>query len=285
MRQLGGLGGLRRLSRLWRRPSLDLVRGVALFAASLVVVLSVWQWASVTERVSALILPRPTDIWSELVFFFQNFFGEIGYWHHTWVTVQEILLGFAIAALAAFVLGAVVGESRLARDLLMPYAVTLNATPKVAFVPVFVVWLGFGMAPKVVIAALIAFFPVFVNTISGMQALDLEQVELLRSLRASRWQTFKLLKLFNALPFVFAGLKTAMVLSVIGAIVAEFGGASEGIGYLIDESSSRLRADQVFAYVIVLSVVGYALFEIINLVERKVVFWVDREQHHGRLGT
>jgi NitT/TauT family transport system permease protein len=123
---------------------------------------------------------------------------------------------------------------------------------------------------------MIAFFPVFVNTIAGMQAVHLEQVELMRSLRSSRWMTFRLLKLYNSLPYVFAGLKTAMVLSVIGAIVAEFGGASEGLGYLIRQSSSRLRVDQVYAYIIVLSVLGYVLYTLIGWVERRIVFWIDR---------
>ena len=259
----------------------DRLRGVVTFAVSLVVVLGVWQWASKTGRVSPLILPRPTAIWDELFFFFDNFFSGVGYWRHTWVTVQEVLLGFGIASISAFVLGTLVSEFRLVREVVMPYAVALNATPKVAFVPVFIVWLGFGMAPKVLVAAMIAFFPVYVNTIAGMQSLHVEQVELLRSLRASRWQTFRILKLFNSLPFVFAGLKTGMVLSVIGAIVAEFGGASEGLGYLIRQSSSRLRADQVFAYIAVLSVLGYALFALINRLERKVVFWVD-QAHQGR---
>lgn len=268
----------------WKSSAFDRMRGLLVFVISLVVVLSVWQWAAETERVSVLILPKPTDIWDELYFFFQNFFGEIGYWHHTWVTVQEVLLGFAIASGSAFVLGTLVGESRLAREIIMPFAITLNATPKVAFVPVFVVWLGFGMAPKVLVAAFIAFFPVFVNTITGMQSLHIEQIELMRSLRASRWQTFRLLKVFNALPFVFAGLKTAMVLSVIGAIVAEFGGASEGLGYLIRQASSRLRADQVFAYITVLSVVGYTLFEVINRLERRIVFWVDRQHPQLNIG-
>lgn len=260
------------------RPRLvfERFRGLLTFVVSLVVVLVVWQWAAVTERVSPLILPKPTAIWDELLFFFDNFFSGVGYWRHTWVTVQEMLLGFAIASASAFVLGTLVSEFRMVREVVTPYAVALNATPKVAFVPVFIVWLGFGMAPKVLVAALIAFFPVFVNTITGMHSIHVEQVELLRSLRASRWQTFRILKLFNSLPFVFAGLKTAMVLSVIGAIVAEFGGASEGLGYLIRQSSSRLRADQVFAYITVLSVLGYVLFDLISRVERKVVFWVDR---------
>lgn len=267
------------MKRLRSSLTFDRVRGTLVFGMTLVLVVTVWQWASATEKVSPLILPRPLELWDALYFFGVNFFTGIEYWRHTWVTVQEVLLGFGFAAVAAFVLGTLVSEFRLVNEAVMPFAVAMNATPKVAFVPVLIVWLGFGMAPKIIVAAMIAFFPVFVNTISGMQSLHVEQVELMRSLRSSRWQTFRILKLMNSLPFVFAGLKTGMVLSVIGAIVAEFGGASEGLGYLIRQSSSRLRADQVFAYILVLSVLGYLLFSLINRLERKVVFWVDRTQY------
>ena len=251
------------------------LRGVALFTASLIVILGVWEWASATEAVSRLILPAPLDVFDELKFYVQNLTGRIGYWHDTWVTFQEIVIGFGLAALTGFGLGTLVSESRLLRDIVMPYVVAFNGTPKVAFVPILVVWLGFGIMPKVLLAAMIAFFPVFVNTVAGMQNLQVEQIELMRSLHASRWQMFRRLRFFNALPYVFAGLKTAMVLAVIGAIVAEFGGASQGIGYLINLSASRLRTDQVFAFIIVLSVMAWVLFTMIDLIERRVVFWAE----------
>jgi NitT/TauT family transport system permease protein len=151
--------------------------------------------------------------------------------------------------------------------------VALYAAPKVAFAPIFVAWLGFDIWPKVVMAVVIAFFPLLVDTAAGLAAMAPNQDKLFRSMRASRRQTFLKLKLYNALPFVFAGLKTAAVLTVIGAIVGEFLGGGTGLGAQIRIASSRFAMDRVFGYVIVLSVMAYVLYALVTIVERRVVFW------------
>jgi NitT/TauT family transport system permease protein len=194
-------------------------------------------------------------------------------WDSFWVTTKEILIGLVLAAIAGIGLGVVSAETAFGRQVLQPFLVALYAAPKVAFAPIFVAWLGFDIWPKVLMAVVIAFFPLLVDTAAGLASLDPNQDKLFRSMRATRQQTFRKLKLYNALPFIFAGLKTASVLTVIGAIVGEFLGGGTGLGAQIRISSSRFAMDRVFGYVVVLSVMAYLLFAVVTLVEHRVVFW------------
>ena len=155
----------------------------------------------------------------------------------------------------------------------MPYLVAFNALPKVAFAPVFVAWLGFGMESKIVMAMFVAFFPMIVDTAAGMASTDRDSLMLFRSLEASRWTTLVKLKLPTALPFVFAGLKTAAVFSVVGAVVGEYLGGGGGMGELVRLSAQQLRIDRVFALIVYLGIIGLGLFGIIAWLERRIVFW------------
>ena len=194
-----------------------------------------------------------------------------------WVTVKEIVLGFLLAAIAGIGLGIVVGESAFGRIVLMPVMVAVNAAPKVAFAPIFVAWFGFGIGAKVAMGAFIAFFPLLIDTAAGLASTDPDEAKLFRAVRASRRQTFLKLKLPNALPFIFAGLKTAAVLAVVGAIVGEFLGGGRGLGSLIRIASSQLAIDRVFAFVLILSVIGYAAYAFVAWLERRIVFWRHSE--------
>jgi NitT/TauT family transport system permease protein len=235
--------------------------------------LLLWQVVVWLELTSELILPPPVDVLDEVGDLLGNMVRGGYVLDNTWITVKEIVLGFLLAALAGIGLGVLVGETAFGRIVLMPFLVGVNAAPKVAFAPIFVAWFGFGIGSKVAMGAFIAFFPLLIDTAAGLAITNADQLKLFRSVRATRRQTFVKLKLPSALPFVFAGLKTAAVLAVVGAIVGEFLGGGTGLGAQIRISSSRFAMDRVFGYVVVLSVMAYFLFAVVTLVEHRVVFW------------
>jgi ABC-type nitrate/sulfonate/bicarbonate transport system permease component len=164
------------------------------------------------------------------------------YLSNFWVTLCEALLGFVIAAVTGIMLGAVIAQFRLMEQTFYPYLVALQTLPKIAIAPLIIVWFGFGISSKVIIAATVAFFPVLVNVIVGLKTIDPAKLDLMRSLRASRWQTFRLVTFPNALPFVFAGLDIAVVFSVLGAIVGEAGQPDSAIQLLPRHRGSVRRA-------------------------------------------
>jgi NitT/TauT family transport system permease protein len=247
------------------RSVLVLVLGAAMLA--------VWQAIVSAEVVSRILLPGPVETFEEIV---ESAVGIVSGDHVAaalWITTQEVLLGFFLAALLGFALGVVVGETRLGQLAVMPYLVGFNALPKVAFAPVFVAWLGFGIESKVVMALFIAFFPVIVDTAAGLASADRDTIMLFRSMGATRWQTLLRLKLPAALPFIFAGLKTASVFAVVGAVVGEYLGGGSGLGELVRLSAQQLRIERVFALIFYLSLLGLVLFGLIGWLERKLVFW------------
>jgi NitT/TauT family transport system permease protein len=248
-------------------------KGAVAFGVSLALIVLIWEIVTARELINPLVLPSPTAIAAALWGFVTGFFSPLAYWEDTWVTLQEILVGFAIGAGGALVLGSLVAEFKTVRWVVVPYTVALNATPKIAFAPLFIVWFGFGVMPKVVMAAFICFFPVLVNTISGLESVENDELELMASIRASRWQTFRRLKIYHALPYIFAGLRTAMAFAVVGAVIGEFAGAQNGLGFQIEFAAARLETANLFAFLVVLSLVAYALYALIELIERKVVFW------------
>ncbi len=235
--------------------------------------LGIWQAIVSLEFVSRILLPGPSETFGEIVTSAAGILGGDHVTEALWTTTQEVILGFLLAAVLGFTLGVVVGETRIGQLAVMPYLVGFNALPKVAFAPVFVAWLGFGIESKVVMALFIAFFPVIVDTAAGLASADRDTIMLFRSLGATRWQTLRGLKLPAALPFIFAGLKTASVFAVVGAVVGEYLGGGSGLGELVRLSAQQLRLDRVFALIFYLSLLGLALFGLIGWLERKLVFW------------
>ncbi|MGH8937562.1 MAG: ABC transporter permease, partial [Acidimicrobiia bacterium] len=239
--------------------------------------LGAWQVVASLELISRVLLPGPAETFEEIVDSATNIVTGGHVFEALWITTQEAILGFLFAGSLGFALGVLVGETKLGQRSVMPYLVAFNALPKVAFAPVFVAWLGFGINSKIVMALFIAFFPVIVDTAAGLYAADRDSLMLFRSLEAKRWQTLVKLKLPAALPFIFAGLKTAAVFSVVGAVVGEYLGGGKGLGELVRLSAQQLRIDRVFALIFYLSIVGLCLFALVGWVERKLVFWQKAE--------
>jgi NitT/TauT family transport system permease protein len=256
-----------------RRSIWERVPRALSIGAFVALLFAVWQLVFWSQWTSEFILPAPLDVAREVGEMLKDMATGGFILDNFWITLKEIVLGLLLAAVAGIGLGAIVGETHFGRIVLMPFLVAVNAAPKVAFAPIFVAWFGFGISAKVAMGAFIAFFPLLIDTAAGLAAVGVEQVKLFRALRASRWQTFYKLKLPAALPFVFAGLKTAAVLAVVGAVVGEFLGGGDGLGGQIRVAASNLATDRVFAYVVILSAIGYAAYALVALVERRVVFW------------
>lgn len=242
-----------------------------------VAVLALWWLIAELEYVSRILLPGPAETFEELWDTTKNIASGGHIAAALWITTQEVILGFLAAAITGFVLGVVVGETRLGEKAVMPYLVALNALPKVAFAPVFVAWFGFGINSKIVMALFIAFFPMIVSTAAGLYAVSADSLMLFQSMEASKWQTLRKLKLPSALPFIFAGLKTAAVFAVVGAVVGEYLGGGKGLGELIRLSAQTLRIDRVFAMIFYLGIIGLILYGFVAWAERKLLFWQKSE--------
>lgn len=245
------------------------LRNPALRAALLVASLAVWEAAVRALRVPAFILPSPSQVGAAL------YRGAVSgiYLQHLWITLAETLLGFLLGSAVAFVIGTALAASRRTEYFLYPYIVMFQSMPKVALAPLVVVWFGLGLTSKVVSAALIAFFPLLVNTVVGLRSADEDRVDLMRSLAASEMQIFRMLRLPSALPFIMAGLEVAMVFSLVGAIVAEFVGAEAGLGMLIQSRNFSMDVAGEFAVLFILAVLGLLLNAALVSVRRRVLFW------------
>lgn len=245
---------------------------VLLPAVTLAVAVGVWQWVSKSGLVNEIILPAPTDIASELVDLVQ----QSSFWHATWVTALEAVIGFVAGVLTAWVLGTLIAMFRIFSLAFYPLIIAFQISPRIALAPVFLTWFGFGMASKIVMAATICFFPVLVNVVLGLEGASADSRALMRSFGASKWETYRKLLLPTSLPATFASLKVAIALAMIGAVVAEFVGASEGLGVLIRQLSFQLEIAASFAVLIVLSLLGLVFYGATSLLEAKVVYWRGR---------
>ena len=238
---------------------------------ALVVFLSAWEISVRALSVSPLILPPPSAVGSVLTNQFGSLITQAG------ITLLESVLGFLLGCVAAFALATLFIFSRIAEQALYPYAIALKAIPLVALAPIVVIWFGTGLLSKVFLASVIAFFPILVNTIDGLKAIEPEALELLTMLSASKWQVFTKLRIYTALPSIFAGMKVASSFAVVGAVVAEFIGSDQGIGFVIKSSSYYLNTDLTFAAIIVSALIGLVFFWLISFLETKVIFWRQLE--------
>ena len=238
-------------------------------AATLLAALVAWEVATLAFRIPRFIMPAPSAILGEGWEWRYRFIG------HTWVTLYETLGGFALSMVVGVPLAVLIVYSPALRAAIYPLVILAQSVPKIAIAPVLLLVLGYGEMPKMVVAFLVAFFPVVVDTATGLAATPPELLDLSRSYRASAFKTFMKVRLPMALPFIFAGAKVAITLSVIGAVVGEFVGSDRGLGYVILSSTSYWKTEVAFSAMILLSLMAIVLFAAVSLVERFVCPWLN----------
>ncbi|MBA3378174.1 MAG: ABC transporter permease [Chloroflexia bacterium] len=192
---------------------------------------------------------------------------------HTRVTLVEVLLGFGLALVAGITVGIAIDSSTILRRAIYPLIIASQTIPMVALAPLMLIWFGYGLLPKILITALIGFFPIAVNTVDGLRSGDREMLALLRSMGASGGQRFRMVRVPAALPLIFSGARIAITFCVIGAVFAELVGASQGLGYLMERSAAQFQTSRVFACIVILALMGIGLFSLIALIERLALPW------------
>ena len=243
--------------------------------ALLVCLVAGWEAVVRLTGISALIVPAPSAVfevlWSGL---------STGFlWPHIGVTAAETLLGFALGCSIGFVCGVVLGEIEPLRRLLWPYVLATQVVPNLALGPIFIIWFGFGMTSTVIITALICFFPLLENTMTGLQAATPEKRDLFRMLGAGRWRTLVRLKIPSGLPVIMAGVRVAIVLALVGAVVGEFIGGSEGLGASIIAAQGMMDSTLMFALFFVITAMGLVFYQMTLVLER----WLLRGWLKGRV--
>lgn len=236
-------------------------------AALLVVLLGLWELLVRQWGLSALVLPAPSAIaqslWTGLA---SGYF-----WPHIWSTLQALLLGLAAGSVVGLLAGMALAEWALLERVLKPYIVVSQVVPKLALAPLFVLWFGFGMLPTVLITALICFFPLMENTLTGLRQVDAQRLQLFRMLGATRLQTLLRLKLPTGLPAILAGLRVAVVLALVGAVVAEFMGASRGLGAVVIAAQGMMDTTLMFAALVLIAAMGLLLYQACLVLERRLL--------------
>jgi NitT/TauT family transport system permease protein len=230
-----------------------------------ILILAAWELAVDAFQIPDLLLPAPSSIVEGMIV------SAPTYLRHTWPTLAEILVGYAIALALGTLCGLLIAFSRVLGNAIYPAMVATQIMPKVAFAPLLVVWFGFGMLPKLILIALIAFFPIVINTVVALNMTTQESIYLFRSMGANAIQTFFKLRLPNALPVFFGGLKIAATFSVIGVVVAEFYSSDRGLGYLLLLQVSNGSTTRAFGSIIYLTILGVLIFGIVVAIERVFV--------------
>ncbi len=237
--------------------------------AALLAALLAWDGLSHWASLPAFILPPPGAVWARLLTAIHD--GSLA--DASLVTLTEVLSGLALGMSVAVVVGYALAKSRTAERLMSPYIVASQSIPIVAIAPLLVIWFGAGRLSKVLISALIVFFPILVNTVVGVRSVPADLRDLMRSLRATRWQTLTKLEMPAALPVLFGGLKIGATLSVIGAVVGEFVGADEGLGFLVNVGRGLYDTALVFVATFALIAMALVLYGLVAWLERRLLGW------------
>lgn len=237
--------------------------------ALLIVFFGLWEAGVRAFGIDAFILPAP----SAIVGAFVELVGEARTWGHVWVTVYEIVAGFFFGCVIGISLGALLGKIAWLEKTLNPFIVATQVVPKVVLVPLFVVWFGFGPTSKIVVSAVLAFFPIMTNTLLGVKSVDLGHRDVMASLNAGRLQTFWRLELPSATPYILTGMEVGIVLAIIGAVVGEYLGGSAGLGYMAVAAMNAFQTQQLFAVIILLTILGFAFYVLIGSLRRTLIPW------------
>lgn len=251
------------------RPTLlNRTISVALFFA----LLGLWEFTVRYFNVPAFVIPKPSSV---VVALYNGLASGLYLWHMG-ITLAEVIAGFVIGSGIGFLLGVGIATNRYVEYFVYPYAIVLQSLPKVALAPLIVLWFGLGITSKVIAAALICFFAVMVNTIAGLRSVDQDRVDLVRSLDGSDFQVFWMLRLPAALPFIMAGLEIALTFALIGAVVAEFIGAENGLGMLVQSMNFSMDVAGSFSVLVVLAVVGLVLNQLVVVLRKRLIYWERR---------
>ncbi len=247
--------------------SLGIIAGLVLLWQGLVVFYDIPHWK----------LPAPWEVAKEL-WYSKGLLAS-----HTWITVQEMLLGLLAALVAGLALATIINMSRTLGRVVYPVIIAAETFPIIIMAPLLLIWVGYGIEHKVIVVALIAFFPVVINTADGLRAADPDLLSLMRTMGANRWQLFTKVQIPNALPFMFSGIKLAATVSVIGAVIGEWVGSSEGLGYLAMVSKGKFLFDRVYAVTFLFSLLGMAMFVAVALLERALLPWYHSQNRERAL--
>jgi ABC-type nitrate/sulfonate/bicarbonate transport system permease component len=235
--------------------------------ALLALAIAGWEIAVRIDGTPAWLLPRPSAIARAMI----DDRGLLA--HHTWITLREVIVGLAVAVVAGVGVAIAIDASRIVERALYPLVIGSQAVPVVALAPLLLVWFGYGLLPKVIVIALIAFFPVVVTTVDGLRSADREALDMIRSMGGGRLARFRLVRAPSALPALFSGLRISVSVAVIGAVFGEYVGSKAGLGYLMNISSSRLLTARVFACIVILAAIAIGLFLLVIALERLLLPW------------
>ena len=237
--------------------------------ASIVVLIIIWKLVIAVFDVSPFVLPQPEDVVGGV----RDLVSENTFWTDVRITLTETLVGFGIAIVLGIGLGTLLGRVVWLEQAMRPVIVASQVVPKVALIPLFIIWFGFGITSKIIIVAMIAFFPMLLNTILGVRSVDEGQRDVMRSLNATRWQTFRRLEYPSTLPYILAGMEFGIIFAVIGAIVGEYLGGDQGLGYQIVTSLNNLEAERLFAVIFCLTFFGFILYLLVVSIKRFLFPW------------
>jgi NitT/TauT family transport system permease protein len=234
---------------------------------TLIALVAAWELLCRALNIPVFLIPAPSQVAWRL------YEKRDLYLIHTWTTLYETTAGFLLAVVFGILCAAVIVVIPKLRDIVMPLLLVAQLVPKVAIAPLLLIWFGYGLFPKVLVAFLVAFFPIVVNGASGLASVQPELLDLGHSLQASRWQIFWKFRIPSALPELFSGMKVAVTLAIIGAIIGEFVGGNRGLGYLIIVANQELDTPLAFAAIFLLSAAGIALYAIVEMFERMLIPW------------
>lgn len=243
----------------------------AWFATPVLLALLILIWEGYVDAfaVSPFILPSPIEVWKAIL----RLLADPRTYQHIWVTLWETVAGFGIAVAIGIVFGGFLGKIGWLERTLNPLIVGLQVMPKVALIPLFIVWFGFGMTSKILLAAVIAFFPIMTNTILGIKSVERGHRDVMQSLNASRWATFRDVELPSALPFILTGMEVGIVLATIGAIVGEYLGGNLGLGYMAVATLNAFDVKSMFGVIMLLTALGLVLYFLVVMLRRYVTPW------------
>jgi NitT/TauT family transport system permease protein len=250
-------------------------------AITLVLMIVIWKLVIAVFDVSPFVLPQPEDVIGGM----GDLINSDGFWSDVRTTLTETLVGFGIALVLGIVGGTVLGRVVWLEQALRPVIVASQVVPKVALIPLFIIWFGFGITSKIIIVALLAFFPILLNVILGVRSVDTGHRDVMRSLNASRWQTFRRMEYPSTLPYVLAGMEVGIVFAVVGAVVGEYLGGDQGLGYRIVTSLNNLEAETLFAVIVVLTLFGFLLYLAVVGLKRLLIPWHESTVDNTRAST